>query len=70
LLRPGEEGDPVTHQGRVYERRVWLIEQAASIGDVTDLSPRPVSRKGHGCESRKLRAEITNLGVDARSAEV
>ena len=26
-----------------------------------DLSPRPVSRKGHGCKSRELRAEITNL---------
>ncbi|MBA2950960.1 hypothetical protein [Streptomyces himalayensis] len=29
------EGDPVTHQDRVYERRVWLIEQAASNGNVT-----------------------------------
>ncbi|MBA4866981.1 hypothetical protein H1V43_37950 [Streptomyces sp. PSKA54] len=29
------EGDLVTHQDRVYERRVWLIEQAASNGNVT-----------------------------------
>ncbi|MGX5210270.1 hypothetical protein ACWKT3_16495 [Streptomyces violaceus] len=32
-----EEGDPATHQGKVYERRVWLIEQAATTSPASQV---------------------------------